>query len=58
MVARTMTRDRKLLIEQKRSREPDPTFYADDAELQEADQDTLREFGHDAMAREDEYEDQ
>jgi len=52
-----MTRDRKLLIEQKRSREPD-TFYADDAELQEADQDTLREFGHDAMTREDEYADE
>ena len=53
-----MTRDRKLLIEQKRSREPDATFYADDAELQEADQDTLREFRHDAMLREDEYADE
>lgn len=51
-----MTRDRKALAALKRQ-EVDPTFYADDAELQEADQDTLREFGHDAMAREDEYED-
>ena len=51
-----MTRDRKALVALKRQ-EPD-TFYADDAELQEADQDTLREFGHDAMAREDEYADE
>ncbi len=53
-----MTRDRKLLIEQKRQREPDATFYESDADLQEADSETLREFGHDAMPREDDYEDQ
>ena len=50
-----MTRDRKALVAMKRQ-EPD-TFYADDAELQEADQDTLREFGHDAMMDEEEYDD-
>ena len=51
-----MTRDRKALAALKRQ-EVDPTFYADDAELQEADQDTLREFGHDAMMDEEEYDD-
>ena len=49
-----MTRDRKALAALKRQ-EVD-TFYADDAELQEADQDTLREFGHDAMMDEESYE--
>ena len=54
MVAK-LTRDRKALAALKRQ-EVDPTFYADDAELQEADQDTLREFGHDAMMDEESYE--
>jgi hypothetical protein len=34
--------------------ETDDTFWHDDAELQEADNDTLREFGHDAMTDEEE----
>jgi hypothetical protein len=51
-----MTRDRKLLVAMKRQ-ETDDTFWHDDAELQEADSDTLREFGHDAMTSEEEYED-
>lgn len=37
-----MTRDRKALAALKRQ-EPDDTFYVADAELQEADYDTLRE---------------
>jgi hypothetical protein len=37
-----MTRDRRLLVAMKRH-EMDDTFWADDAELQEADQETLRD---------------
>ena len=49
-----LTRDRKALVAMKRQ-EPD-TFYADDAELQEADQDTLREITH-GLEDDDERED-
>lgn len=51
-----MTRERKLLIEQKRSREPDSWFDATEAELQEAEQEVAREYGRDAMEKD--YEDQ
>ena len=37
-----MTRNRQLIRDTKR--QPEDTFYADDAELQEADMETLREF--------------
>ena len=37
-----MRRDQATLREVKR--QPEDTFYADDAELQEADMETLREF--------------
>lgn len=50
------------MISRDRTFNPKPLkedqFYESDAELQEADSDVIREFGHDAMPREDEYEDQ
>jgi hypothetical protein len=49
----SMTRDRKLLVAMKRH-ETDDTFWHDDAELQEADTDTLRELAFDEFEAEDE----
>jgi hypothetical protein len=50
-----MTRDRKLLVAMKRH-EMDDTFWHDDAELQEADTDTLRELDARMLPSEEEYE--
>lgn len=52
-----MTRERKLLIEQKRSREPDSWFDATEAELQEAEQEVAREYGR-GVDQEEEYANQ
>lgn len=47
------------MISRDRAFNPKPVkedqFYESDAELQEADSDVIREFGHDAMNSEEEY---
>ena len=50
-----MTRDRKALIAMKRQ-EVDDTFFDRDEDYRMETEEALREMGHDAMPREDEYE--